>query len=83
VSIVYVSPVANRFNDEDVLALVPGDDRAVVAGAELVVGPPLEALEAVVGPFLGFGELLENPLAWFGVQSFQVLVGLQRDYSHD
>jgi hypothetical protein len=37
VSVVHVSPVADGFDDQDVLIPVPGDNRPVVAGSEFVV----------------------------------------------
>ena len=74
-----VPTVADSLNDEDIFLPVPRYDRAVVTSPEFVVGLPTQRVEAVVGPVACVREFLQNLLAGFSFQLFQLLVSLRRD----
>src|SRR6056297_726943 len=62
VTVVDIPPMADCFDDEDVVGLVPRYDGSIVAGPELVVRIPSKLLEAMGGPVFRPVELLDQSL---------------------
>jgi len=69
VSVVDVPTVSNGLNDETILLSIPGEDRSVVASAELVVGIAGQLLQSMGGPVFRLVELFYQSLLCFAVES--------------
>jgi hypothetical protein len=72
VAVVDVPAMADCFDAQQIGVAIPGDDRAVVADAEFVVGVAGESVEAVLGPVRRFVDFVEDALGDVGFEVLQV-----------